>query len=98
MRLNGLIIMSQWGYSWKDPHSPMKEMSEGGARNLFLIIPVEGVLWHPKGVGGLTSNFLCGGGNGCLLEWSNGTSNWRASIGSVSNVNKSCPLDGIRRI
>jgi hypothetical protein len=32
----------------------------GGETKLFLIIV--NVLGHPKGVGGLTSNFLCGGG------------------------------------
>jgi hypothetical protein len=32
----------------------------GGKTKLFLIIV--NVLGHPKGVGGLTSNFLCGGG------------------------------------
>jgi hypothetical protein len=32
----------------------------GGEKKLFLIIV--NVLGHPKGVGGLTSNFLCGGG------------------------------------
>jgi hypothetical protein len=32
----------------------------GGEEKLFLIIV--SVLGHPKGVGGLTSNFLCGGG------------------------------------
>ena len=31
----------------------------GGEKKLFLIIV--SVLGHPKGVGGLTSNFLCGG-------------------------------------
>jgi hypothetical protein len=50
------------GRSRKDPHS-----SHGGnfcrlegETKLFLIIV--NVLGHPKGVGGLTSNFLCGGG------------------------------------
>ena len=33
----------------------------GGETKLFLIIV--NVLGHPKGVGGLTSNFLRGGGN-----------------------------------
>ena len=37
-----------------------------GKTKLFLIIV--NVLGHPKGVGGLTSNFLRGGG-GCFLEW-----------------------------
>jgi hypothetical protein len=32
----------------------------GGEKKLFLIIV--NVLGHPKGVGGLTSYFLCGGG------------------------------------
>jgi hypothetical protein len=32
----------------------------GGEKKMFLIIV--NVLGHPKGVGGLTSNFLCGGG------------------------------------
>jgi hypothetical protein len=38
----------------------------GGEKKLFLIIG--NVLGHPKVVGGLTSNFLCGGGIGCFLE------------------------------
>jgi hypothetical protein len=41
--------------------------SRGGEKKLFLIIG--NVFGHPKGVGGLTSNFLCGGGiYGCFLE------------------------------
>jgi hypothetical protein len=32
----------------------------GGEKKLFVIIV--NVLGHPKGVGGFTSNFLCGGG------------------------------------
>jgi hypothetical protein len=36
----------------------------GGDKKLFLIIV--NVLGHPKGVGGLTSYFLCGGG---MVVW-----------------------------
>ena len=45
----------------KTPHSPQggKFLRSGGKKNLFLIITVS-VNGHPKGVGGLTSNFLCG--------------------------------------
>jgi hypothetical protein len=39
----------------------------GGEKKWFLRIV--NVLGHPKGVGRLTSNFLCGGGiYGCFLE------------------------------
>jgi hypothetical protein len=52
------------GRSRKDPHSPHGGnfcCPEGeGETKLFLIIV--NVLGHPKGVGGLTSNFLRGGG------------------------------------
>ena len=47
-------------------HTPSKEEisavpeGEGLLKNLFLIIA--SVLGHPKGVEGLTSNFLCEGG------------------------------------
>jgi hypothetical protein len=54
------------GRSRKDPHSPTEEISavrRGRGEKMFLIIVIS-VLGHPKGVegGGLTSNFLCGGG------------------------------------
>jgi hypothetical protein len=51
------------GRSRKDPHSPHGgnlPSGGGGEKKLFLIIV--NVLGHPKGVGGLTCNFLCGGG------------------------------------
>jgi hypothetical protein len=52
------------GRSRKDPHSPdgvnFCRPERGGEKKLFLIIV--NVLGHPKGVGGLTSNFLRGGG------------------------------------
>jgi hypothetical protein len=52
------------GCSRKDPYSPHRGnfcRPEGERRKkLFLIIV--NVLGHPKGVGGLTSYFLCGGG------------------------------------
>ena len=50
------------GRSRKDPHSPHRGnfCRPEGEKKLFLIIV--NVLGHPKGVGGLTSNFLCGGG------------------------------------
>ena len=52
------------GRSRKDPHTATEEISAvrrgGGGEKMFLIIV--SVLGHPKGVGGLTSNFLCGGG------------------------------------
>ena len=49
------------GRSRKDPHSSHSTPSgRGGETKLFLIIV--NVLGHPKGVGGLTSNFLGGGG------------------------------------
>ncbi len=52
------------GYSRKDPYSPHGGnfcRPEGGwAKKLFRIIV--NVLEHPKGVGVLTSYFLCGGG------------------------------------
>ena len=49
------------GRSRKDPYSPTEGISGGGGeKKLFLIIV--NVLGHPKGVGGLTSYFLRGGG------------------------------------
>jgi hypothetical protein len=50
------------GRSRKDPHSPHggNFCCPEGETKLFLIIV--NVLGHPKGVGGLTSNFLRGGG------------------------------------
>jgi hypothetical protein len=49
------------GRSRKDPYSPHRgNFWRGGEKKLFLIIV--NVLGHPKGVGGLTSYFLCGGG------------------------------------
>jgi hypothetical protein len=52
------------GHSRKGPHSPHKRKflpsGGGGDKKLFLIIVI--VLGHPKGVGGLTYNFLRGGG------------------------------------
>ncbi len=51
------------GRSRKDPYSPHRGnfcCPEGRGEKLFLIIV--NVLGHPKGVGGLTSYFLCGGG------------------------------------
>jgi hypothetical protein len=52
------------GRSRKDPHSPPRRKflpsGGGGETKLFLIIV--NVLGHLKGVGGLTSNFLHGGG------------------------------------
>jgi hypothetical protein len=52
------------GRSRKDPYSPHGgnfSRPEGeGRKKLFLIIV--NVLGHPKGVGWLTSYFLCGGG------------------------------------
>jgi hypothetical protein len=46
----------------------------GGERKLFLIIV--NVLGHPKGVGGLTSNFLCGGGMDVF--WNDPICQWQA--------------------
>jgi hypothetical protein len=52
------------GCSRKDPYSPHRGnfccLEGEGKKKLFLIIV--NVLGHPKGVGGLTSYFLCGGG------------------------------------
>ena len=54
------------GRSRKDPYSPHRgnfcrpDSGGGGEKKLFLIIV--NVLGHPKGVGGLTSYFLRGGG------------------------------------
>jgi hypothetical protein len=53
------------GRSRKDPHSPhggnfCRPEGDRGEKKLFLIIV--NVLGHPKGVGGLTSYFLRGGG------------------------------------
>jgi hypothetical protein len=51
------------GHSRKDPLPPRRKflLSGGGVeKKLFLIIV--NVLGHPKGVGVLTSNSLCGGG------------------------------------
>jgi hypothetical protein len=52
------------GRSRNDPRSPhggnFCRPEGGGETKLFPIIV--NVLGHPKGVGGLTSNFLCGGG------------------------------------
>ena len=51
------------GRSRKDPYSPHRGnfcRPGGGEKKLFLIIV--NVLGHPKGVGGLTSYFLRGGG------------------------------------
>jgi hypothetical protein len=50
------------GRSRKDPHSPHRGnfCRPEGRKKLFLIIV--NALGHPNGVGGLTSNFLCGGG------------------------------------
>ena len=51
------------GRSRKDPYSPHRGISavrRGRGEKLFLIIV--NVLVHPKGVGGLTSYFLRGGG------------------------------------
>jgi hypothetical protein len=42
------------------PTEEISAVRRGGETKLFLIIV--NVLGHPKGVGGLTSNFLCGGG------------------------------------
>jgi hypothetical protein len=42
------------------PRRKFLPSGRGGETKLFLIIV--NVLGHPKGVGGLTSNFLCGGG------------------------------------
>jgi hypothetical protein len=52
-------------HSRKDPHSPhggnfCRPEGGEGEKKLFLIIV--NVLGHPKGVGGLNSNFLLGGG------------------------------------
>ena len=46
---------NRMGHSRKDPYSP-----HGGEKKLFLMIV--NVLGHPKGIGGLTSYFLRGGG------------------------------------
>ena len=65
-------IYNKMGRSRKDPYSPppwrkFLPSGRGGEKKLFLIII--NVLGHPKGVGGLTSYFLCGGGiHGCFLE------------------------------
>ena len=42
------------------PTEEISAVRRGGGRKFFLII--HSVLGHPKGVGGLTSNFLRGGG------------------------------------
>jgi hypothetical protein len=66
------------GRSRKDPHSPHGEKflpsGGGGEKKLFLIIV--NVLGHSKGVGGLTSNFLRGGGGGSLAVPRKVVSNW----------------------
>ena len=52
------------GRSRKDPYSPHRGnfcCPEGGGEKKLLLIIVN-VLGHPKGVGGLTSYFLRGGG------------------------------------
>jgi hypothetical protein len=48
------------------PQRKFLQSSVEGEKHLFLIIV--SVLGHPIGVGGLTSNFLCGGGMGVFLE------------------------------
>jgi hypothetical protein len=57
------MLFSGMGRSRKDPYSSHGGnfcRPEGEGEKLFLIIV--NVLGHPKGVGGLTSYFLCGGG------------------------------------
>jgi hypothetical protein len=60
-----MIELEQVKLQWVVPekiHTPPTEeiFGGGGEKKLFLIIV--NVLGHPKGVGGLTSYFLCGGG------------------------------------
>ena len=40
----------------------MKFLPSGGGGETKLFLIIVNVIGHPKGVGGLTSNFLCGGG------------------------------------
>ena len=57
------MVVKALGRSRKDPYSPQRKFlpsGGGGEKKLFLIIV--NVLGHPKGVGGLTSYFLCGSG------------------------------------
>ena len=59
------------GRSRKDPYSPHRGnfcRPEGEGKKLFLIIV--NVLGHPKGVGGLTSYFLRGGGMAGMTHFS----------------------------
>jgi hypothetical protein len=63
------------GHSRKYPHSPRRKFLPsrgGGEKKLFLIIV--NVLGHPKGGGGLTSNFLRGvvGMLSGMTQWSSG--------------------------
>jgi hypothetical protein len=55
-------ILQIYCCSRKDPHFPHTQnfCHPEEEKKLFLIIV--SVLGHPKGLGGLTSNFLCGGG------------------------------------
>jgi hypothetical protein len=60
------------GRSRKDSHSPHRgNFCRPEEKKLFLIIV--SVLGHPKGVGGLTSNFL--GGGGMDVFWNDPISN-----------------------
>jgi hypothetical protein len=45
-----------------------KFLPSGGAREKKLFLIIVSVLGHPKGVGGLTSNFLRGGGMDVFLN------------------------------
>jgi hypothetical protein len=56
----GLLIGLFQKRSTLPPRRKFLPSEGGGKRKLFLIIV--NVLGHPKGIGGLTSNFLCGGG------------------------------------
>ena len=53
-------------YSRKDPHSEEISAIQTGEGEKF--VSDNSVLGHPKGVGGLTSNFLCGEGIDVFLE------------------------------
>jgi hypothetical protein len=61
--LSLLILATKWVVPEKihTPHTEeISAVRRGRGEKMFLIIV--SVLGHPKGVGGLTSNFLCGGG------------------------------------
>ena len=80
------------GRSRKDPHSPHGGnfcCPEGeGETKLFLIIV--NVLGHPKGVRGLTSNFLRGGGMDVFWNdpISGGKCDWDPPSGpNITNIN-----------